>query len=238
MLVTVAFNRPDLIRAQEQLISRHLLDPYLLVVVDNSPDRSARSEIRSYCRRQGIPYVSLPYNFYTGRDASRSHGEALNWMWHNVLRKQRSKYVGFLDHDVLPMRSTSVLRRIEPIGMWGRQRDGAGCWYLWPGFCFFRTDHLQEINVDFNPLPARGDTGSGNYASLYSMTQRSGIAPLGEQSISIGANENFELLEDWIHIVNASGWRPERASGKEDAVWQMIAKAEHPTEGWMDPPVS
>src|SRR5689334_2760263 len=67
-LITIAFNNEQVIRLQCETLRRHILDRYHWTVADNSPSRRCRRALRSFCRENGIAYLPLPRNPYTGRD--------------------------------------------------------------------------------------------------------------------------------------------------------------------------
>ena len=160
LLITIAYNRADMIGHQLRLLPKYLSDSFRHIVVDNSSDRSVRHKIERLCKERGVGYVSLPHNFYTY--SSNSHGLALNWVYRHLVLAINPQYVGFLDHDVFPIRNHSILEILASQPAYGPKEVRGNASYLWPGFSFYQTSLLMGKNVDFKPGVMNGaivDTG-------------------------------------------------------------------------------
>jgi hypothetical protein len=209
-LVTVTFNDVRLVAEQYRLLLKNLQDPFHWTVADNSPDPLARCQIRDYCEDHGLPYVDLPKSPYTRRNPSRSHGEALNYMYHKYLKPRGAAYVGFLDHDVFPVEATSVIAELNDTPVFGCVVHQGQGWYIWPGLAFFDGRFLATRNVDFNPCPGR-DTGGSNFELLYSdldVTLIDRVHRRTAHAVDEAYGEwCYEVLGRWVHTTNGSGWR-------------------------------
>src|SRR3954452_16810711 len=87
VIASIAFNSPWTIAWQLRFVARHL-DKTAFLIADNSNDETARAEIAQLCADAGVAYLRLPENPYKAlRYASRSHGLALNWVYHNIFRR-------------------------------------------------------------------------------------------------------------------------------------------------------
>ena len=94
-LVTIAYNKEDLIRKQIELVKSYVTDvDYHYVVVDNSPNKEKRRLIKDVCMENGVEYVPVPR--YIDRLISTrlfgygiSHGAALNWMFYKYLQHRK-----------------------------------------------------------------------------------------------------------------------------------------------------
>ncbi len=228
-LVTVAFNSAQLIAHQHRLLQKYFSDPFRWTVADNSPDPAQRAVLARYCDENAIAYIGLNRNYYTGRDPSRSHGEAMNVVYRQYLRPRGAAAVGFIDHDIFPIRPFAVMHRLASYPVYGRVQTGENAWYLWPGLCFFARPLLASVGaVDFHPWNGC-DTGAGNYPLVYSHLdpRRLEKPPEERLSISVGGErteEFVELIGDWLHTMNGSGWRPDRGTGKQHFVQDLLAK--------------
>lgn len=94
-VITVAYNHVRLIEKQIELLKLHVKDRnYWHVVVDNSPSKRARKQIKEICDREKVGYVPMPRiidklicHRIFGNGVS--HGAALNWMFYFFLKQQK-----------------------------------------------------------------------------------------------------------------------------------------------------
>lgn len=208
VLATIAYNKPRLISEQIRLLRKNLLDEYELCVFDASTDRAASDEIG--------PMLSEEYTLLN----THSHHEALNIAAEDLLCTDEP-YIGFLDHDIFPIRPTTLIDKIEEAGFYGvgQRHPATGHLYLWPGFCFFSREWLRgrEHLLDFSGLRDGnkrndGDTGSGmwplfkdeDWSKLFRAEHlhRFIREPDGYGLQSFG----YEVIGDWLHFTNGSGW--------------------------------
>ena len=98
VLATIAFNDAEAIRWQAALI-RHYLPRADHIVIDNSSDDGAAADIAAVAAHRGLLICGCRKSVAR---FSRSHGIALNWVWHNVLRPGAPRAFGFLDDDLFP----------------------------------------------------------------------------------------------------------------------------------------
>lgn len=221
-LITVAFNNPVVISLQDDYLRANFTDHHHWIVADNSSKRRARRSLRNVCRDRGIPYVRLPRNPYTGRDPSRSHAEALNYITRHYAAELTASVVGFLDHDVFPMRPTSVVERMGDAVAYGRAQERAGVPYLWPGLLFIRPDGIDLRGLDFHPWQG-GDTGAGLYPTLLRQLRPNQVALTGTESHRFRDDtERYEIFDDWVHTMNASYWK--EASPKEAEIVELLKR--------------
>ena len=84
---------------------------------------------------------------------SRMHHEGLNAAAVHLL-ESKAPYIGFLDHDVFPIRPTTLIDKIEEAGFYGvgQRHSATGHLYLWPGFCFFSRKWLDGRPLNFEGL--------------------------------------------------------------------------------------
>src|SRR5262245_16514226 len=137
VIASIAFNAPWTIAWQLRFVARHLENAAFLIA-DNSTDESAREEIARLCADAGVAWLRLPENPYKGlRYASRSHGLALNWVYHNIIRRLRPAAWGFFDHDLFPTRAFDPRVRLRGQPFYGDIVSRPGGTYLWPGYCLF-----------------------------------------------------------------------------------------------------
>ena len=232
LLITVAYNRADMIRHQLRLLPQYLLDSFEHIVVDNSTHEQSRKEIKSVCCDQGIGYVSLPKNFYT--HSSSSHGMALNWVHRHLLQKINPLHVGFLDHDIFPIRKHTLLDILVSQPIYGQKQQWGSAPYLWPGFSFYRTALLEGKQIDFKPGALHGtivDTGGlmpieavlseGEPSLLFAEAHQSSVT--GGEVLSLDMIEWLQVggQDTWLHCIGAG--HSAFAKSKEEALNRILA---------------
>ena len=156
----VAFNKPELIELQINILRRYLTDNYRLLVIDNSNNSVKSNEIMNICHSYEVSYVKLPVNRLRG---SHSHWLALNYIMKNISNITDSKYIWFLDHDCFLVKKMSFVNILKIQDMWGLLIDETPlrirnslfnmAWnkrFLWP-WCSFYKKSLFDKWYDFFP---------------------------------------------------------------------------------------
>jgi len=226
-IVTVAFENADVIGWQQELLARNLRDPYRHTVVDNSPTADARARIRAATQRYGTGYVDISVLTRRFAGGSMSHGIALNWAWYRLLRPRGAEFAAFLDHDVLPIAPTSLREEVGSAGVFGLVQPRPDRWYLWAGLSCFRRDVLVGRRVDFRPEPGVTDTGGRNWGPVFSRVDREAlhVPPHRYGHLRPGddpQSDYFEMIGDWLHVINASRWKP--AAGRDELVAELVGR--------------
>jgi len=210
VLITVAFNDPQVIEWQTKLIA-HYVPGAVHLVVDNSNNTAAKASIQDVCAAAGIRYFVVTGNPWVkkktdGNDGSRSHGYALNWAWANIVVPNRPSMVGVLDHDIFPVEKTDPFRMLENAAVGGVVRTVAdGRWYLWPGYAFFRLDRLSTTRLNFGKDWLDDlDTGGLNWGCLYRTLNRDDFCKASFQQLPISDDipmeeALFDRIDDWVH---------------------------------------
>ena len=225
-IITIAYNHVKLIEKQIEHVKEYGSDEnFRHVIVDNSPNRSVRKQIKYICEREGVDYVGVP--LYIDKFISHrlfgnglSHGAALNWMFYHVLTPNQPECFALLDHDVIPLKKFSLRDKLGKRDFIGVKRDMGVGWYLWPGWCVFKHDVVEKCKPNFLPVFVDGrflDSGDGNYKKLYSeyslgddifpivVTKRVrktvGLCRYDE----IYHGDCLQFIDDaWLHIINGS----------------------------------
>ena len=207
--IVVAFEQPWSLRWQLRMAARNLQGVQILVV-DNSREASMRRQIREVCEQHRTPYLGLPR--YRTRHANRSHGMAMTWVWHNVVRPLGPKSFGFLDHDMIPVAPTRPAEHLREQPIYGLLRPGRlQYWYLWAGYCFYEFEHtaLQRLNFLYD-FSRELDTGGRNWTPLYGALPRQGLRFASQEFVPLQPPSwpracQVEVLDDaWIHVGGVS----------------------------------
>lgn len=167
---------------------------------------------------------------------SRMHHEGLNDAV-RILTALEYDYFGFLDHDVFPVRPTTLIDKIEETGFYGigQRHPATGHLYLWPGFCFFSREWLAGRPLDFTGYRDGdkrndGDTGSGlwplfvdeDWSKLYRMEH--GYKPIRKPDSHGLQSWGYETFGDWLHFSNASHWMSvPRPKERDCLLFQLLA---------------
>ena len=215
LIVTVAFNNPDLIRLQAEALSAFLVDDYLHVVIDNSPDLPHRAKVLQVAKDCGLSYFGAPENPFSWIDPSVSHAFALDWAWRQVVSKVEPELVVFLDHDVFPTQKTSVRALLGGHLVAGYKRESEHRWLVWPGLFIANYSDLSRFRVSFMPK-ADTDAGGSLWWSVYSRVAPDRIRFFDRTAVAFGDTSQrfgdgspgeFHRFEDgWVHLVDGSGW--------------------------------
>ncbi|MBZ9761435.1 hypothetical protein LB553_11180 [Mesorhizobium sp. CA8] len=220
----VAFNTPWVIDALAKAWQMH--PPGMtLAVVDNSTGRASREAIESICKVRDVPYLALPMR--VEKHLSRSHGTAINWTYHNIIRHLEPELFGFIDHDCFPVVPFDIPAKMEEKAVYGKlflpgrnhihePKPTDRHWNLWAGFCFYRFSATAGRKLNFEPRLNMGlDTGGANWKVLYSHLDRASdvaVAVARENPMTMaGAVGHHEIIEEaFFHVAGVS--YPDRPS--------------------------
>ena len=208
---TVAFNMPEAIDLLAQAMAR-FLPGTPLVVCDNSTDPAARAAIAALCAERDIAYCPLPPSPYRGgRNGSRSHAVALNWIWAKPRPSGGAARGGLARPRSPPASADDLTARVavQPCYALARHGEGNGAWYLWPGF------RLVQLQGGAGPAaglqhrtPLTLDTGGQNWNVLYRRLDRDALAFAETRTVFVadpgtGTGEDHLLVDGWLHAGGA-----------------------------------
>jgi hypothetical protein len=164
LAISVAFNQPWVIELTTRMAKRHL--DGTLIVLDNSRDANARSEIARICADRDVPYLGLPFN--PERHPCRSNGIAMTWGYYNIVRELRPKTFAFFDHDLIPTAPLVIASLVQSQPVYGVLNQSAWGWNLWAGYCIYDFASVERFALDFNnDNPRLLDTGGRNWLQIY-----------------------------------------------------------------------
>jgi hypothetical protein len=203
--LVIAFEQPLALNWLLQMANRNLSDTTVLVF-DNSRNVSKRIEIEQVCKKNKAPYLALPPN--RTRHVNRSHGMAMTWVYHNVVRAINPRIFGFIDHDLIPVRKVSIADKLADQPVYGLlNQNKLGFWSLWAGYCFFDYAETKGKSINFLYDFSRDlDTGGRNWNSLYRDLDRRQlrVATSDNVSMKVPSIENPRLVqfvdEHWLHM--------------------------------------
>jgi hypothetical protein len=226
--VTIAYNAPWVVELLTRMARLKLVSP--LLVFDNSRSATAREEIERLCGERAVPYFALPYN--PERHPCRSHGVAMNWVWYNVIRNWKTRVIGFLDHDLVPLQKVDfeALVRTQPV--YGVLNQSAWGWNLWAGFSVFDVAAIDRCNPDFNNDVPRGlDTGGQNYTRVYCRLpfDQTVFADWRYEWIRDPAGSSVvpvNLVDSWLHVGGAGFGDERQSKGSPDFYRRLVRYVE------------
>jgi hypothetical protein len=217
VLVTIAFNDPDLVDWHLRLCEK-FLPPHVHLIADNSNDALASETIRAAASAIGALYLKLPDNPWTRKgNGSRSHGAAMNFVWRHIIKPGAPRAIGFLDHDLFPTAPDDPFALLKSHDWFGDFRFGRDRWFLWAGYCFFRFDAVRDVPLDFGLDWFAGlDTGGANWEILYKHADRSRLPnrTIREFAALEGISASracFEWRGTWLHETGFGDDRSMRA---------------------------
>jgi hypothetical protein len=226
VLVTIAFADPQAIDWQAQLMRAYVPQAAHLVA-DNSPDDESAGKIASIADRHGLGYLRLPANPWTR--GSRSHGIAMNWVWHNIIRPGRPNAFGFLDHDLFPTALDDPFGALDTQDFFGLVRTAGSRWFLWAGFCVFKFDRVKHKPLDFGQDWFAGlDTGGANWAVLYRHADRAKLREIPSHEVPFKPGLKVEdgplqWCGTWVHEVGHVG-RADLVPEKREVLGRLLAR--------------
>ncbi len=205
IVLVIAFEQPWALNWLLRMANTNLADATVLVF-DNSRNASKRSELEQVCKRNDVPYLALPAN--PTRHVNRSHGMAMTWVYHNVVRAINPGIFGFIDHDLIPVRKVSIADKLAGQPVYGLlNQNKLGFWSLWAGYCFFNYAGTEGKSINFLYDFSRDlDTGGRNWNSLYRNLDPRQLRTATFENVSTKApSVNDPRLvqfvdRDWLHI--------------------------------------
>jgi hypothetical protein len=205
MVAVIAFEQPWALNWLLRMANRNLADG-TVVVFDNSRNDSKRVEIEQVCKSRGTPYLALPENSTT--HVNRSHGMAMNWVYHNAVKAIGPRNFGFIDHDLIPVRPVSIDDKLKDQPIYGLVNTGRfGFWSLWAGYCFFDYATTKDRPVNFLYDFSRDlDTGGRNWDALYRdidrNTLRIATSVLESRKVpGISGPRDVQFIDrGWLHL--------------------------------------
>jgi hypothetical protein len=225
VLVTIAFGDAEVVDWQVRLV-RHNVPSAMHVIADNSRDDGAAAQIAAICTEFDAPYFRLPANPW--HQPSRSHGIALNWVWHNLIRSGEPEAFGFLDHDLFPTVRDDPFEALSAQDCFGLVRAVGTRWFLWAGYCMFLFNRVRNKPLDFGQDWFHGlDTGGGNWRALYRHLARAGLKEAHStfQPYKPGirpADGALQWVGPWLHEVGQMV-RPELWAERRQVVRNILA---------------
>ncbi len=208
--LVIAFEQPWALDWLLRMAKRHLTDTTILVF-DNSLKTGARAEIERVCVAHKTPYLSLPPN--RTRHVNRSHGMAMTWIFHNVVRAIEPRLFAFLDHDLIPVKEMMFTERLanQPFfGMLNRS-ENSRAWQLWAGYCMFDFSAVAALPMNFLYDFSQGlDTGGRNWPMLYRHYEQNQLRFAGNNQVEVrdpvtGDVSSVQIVDNrWFHIGSIS----------------------------------
>jgi hypothetical protein len=216
--LVIAYEQPWALDWLLRMAARNLTGGKLLIF-DNSRRAQARTDIKMVCQEHYVPYLALPPN--PTRHANRSHGMAMTWVFYNVVRAIKPRTFSYIDHDLIPIRRTSLGKDFGDQPFYGLPNVSKWAWSLWAGYCSYEFREVQSLPLNFlNDFSIGLDTGGRNWMCLYKKFDRFRLNFAAYQDTEVmdpldGTPSKLSILDDnWLHLGGAgysSGFR-ERAN--------------------------
>lgn len=248
LVVTIAFNKPDLIKKQLELMQENFKDKdYIHVIADNSNKKALREEIADICNKANVRYVPVP-RFLNQLSRTRlfwygvSEGTALNWLWNKYIIGIKPRRMAIIDHDLLPIKETSLIDKLGTNDFYGADRfRGDSSWYLWPGYVIFNCNKMWDKRISFQPCfigKTFLDAGGWMYHSLYKDYKRDNNMFAKVETYNIVNDKNQKNRNDdiyhrnciqiidgsWLHLINGSNYA--KLKGKEGIMKNVLNNLE------------
>lgn len=231
VLVTIAFDDPEAIDMQAQLVARFVPN-VIYVVADMSMDDHAAAQTAAAAADHNVSYLRLPDNPLRRKEqASRTHGLALNWVWRNIIRPGQPDRFGFIDPDMFPTAPDDPFATLDRQPVYGWIREAGPRWFLSAAFSMYRFDAVRDLPLDFGQDWFNGlDTAGANWNVLFRTLDRSKLnfAPTHFEPYEPGADPVKAPIQwsgVWLHEVGST--RREGlislAAKKRDMIKKLVA---------------
>jgi hypothetical protein len=143
---------------------------------------------------------------------SLSHGVALTWIFHNLVRPLAPPAFAFVDHDLIPVSRFDIRRHLGDQPVYGARSDrrAFGTWALWAGYCAFDFARTGQLPLDFTTdQPLSLDTGGQNWHRLYRSIDPAQLrfADHRPELLELddgGGSIAIERIDEWLHIGGVS----------------------------------
>ena len=151
-IVTIAFNNDKVLRHQINHIREHWHDSDIeYIVADNSPTVERQEAIRSVCEELNVSYMNIPKSPKINKiSGSYSHGAAAMWVYYNYIVKRKPYIFGFIDHDLFPIKSFSMVEKMSDYSCYGYKMERGSAWYLWMGLIFLKSTFVNNFDINFH----------------------------------------------------------------------------------------
>lgn len=203
--IVIAFEQPWALNWLLKMAKKNLAD-VTVMVFDNSRKAEARADIERVCKEHDAPYLGLPP--YRTKHVNRSHGMAMTWVFHNVVRAIKPNVFGYLDHDLIPVAKTDFSERVGSQPLFGLINAGKfNTWSTWAGYCMFKYDAIKHESMNFLYDFSRDlDTGGRNWSAIYSKLDRAQLRFASREHVNVkvpavDAPRLVEFIDQrWLHI--------------------------------------
>jgi hypothetical protein len=237
---TVAFNVSRTIDWLTDRFPKYAAAGSTLIVCDNSPDAAIRQEIEALCRTRRVAYLPLPRppleKLLLG-NPPLSHGVALTWIFHNLVRPLQPGAFAFIDHDLIPLSLFDLAERLGGRPVYGHKSDrqSFGTWSLWAGYSVFDFAATGSLPLDFTTdASLQLDTGGQNWTRLYRFIPPETLRFADQRSEQVrldgGEAVAIETIDGWLHVggVSYRGDAGNRLAVAERVLRQLDAGKLHP----------
>lgn len=233
-IVVVAFNNFKVIEKQYELLKMFIKDRYSYTIFDNSTKLEEANKIKEFCGKNQIPYIKLKRSLCTKNMISEKHAVALNYIYKHYLKVRHANYIGFLDHDIFPIKSYEVKNILDRQQVYGYMINKEKISYIWPGFCFFKLEYIFGKKVNFlTDWKHNGDTGACNYKVIYKELLKKDnlvFATHERKKILDGDNPQNDMYSvidgKWIHMLNAGNWKKTKDFNlKQELIFKLLDEA-------------
>lgn len=207
--IIIAFEQPWALNFLLEQANLNLTNTNI-IVFDNSKNWQKRSAIKDICEKNSTHYFSLPPN--TTKHVNRSHGLAMSWAYHNVIKNLKPNIFTFLDHDLIPLSKINLEEKVARQPIYGLLNKGNNnYWSLWAGFCIFKYSFVKESSLNFLYDFSRGlDTGGRNWNCIYKRLALTKISFVNRtfQKIAVPCSSDYREVEildqSWVHMSGIS----------------------------------
>jgi hypothetical protein len=176
-VIVVAFNKPEFIKLQYDLLSKYMSDVFEFYVYNNSNNPITSKNIEEECNRYGIEYISVPQSIFNSSDVSYRAGKSLDYaIHHNMNTYTDSTHLMILDSDMFLIKPFSMVEYMGHFDLMGIYQQRGHVFYYTNQLMFVDNCKVKNFDTETKFLPGIIDgqaTDCGGY--LYTYINRYGI---------------------------------------------------------------
>lgn len=170
-VIVVAFNMPDFIQPQFDLLNKYLLNDFDLFVYNNSNNELVSNRIKEVCDNIGINCISIPQYIFERNDPSYRAGKSLDYaINHNITTYNDYSHMMLLDSDMFLVSDFDINEYLDNYDLMGIHQERGHVFYYTNQLVFANLSNLINFEKEVKFLPGVIDgqsTDCGGYLFNY-----------------------------------------------------------------------
>jgi hypothetical protein len=176
-VIVVAFNKPEFIKLQYDLLIKYLSDRFEFYVYNNSNNAGVSKNIEDECNRHGINHIFVPQSIFKSSDVSYRAGKSLDYaIHHNMNTYTDNTHLMILDSDMFLVKPFNMVNYMGHFDLMGIYQQRGHVFYYTNQLMFVDISKVKNFDTETKFLPGIIDgqpTDCGGY--LYNYINKYGV---------------------------------------------------------------